>query len=132
MPELGDAAIPRPPFIGGQELRIQSKELDGIVTLSLLGKLMGGPDADTFRGTIYDLIERGKKRVIVDLKGISWVNSTGVGILISGYTTLRKNGGDMKLIHVSEKIQSILYVTKLNLIFDCLDSEDEAIASFEQ
>jgi anti-sigma B factor antagonist len=112
-------------------LRIQSKELDGIVTLYLQGKLMGGPDADIFRGTIYDLIEGGRKRVIVDLKGVSWVNSTGVGILISGYTTLRKNGGDMKLVHVSEKIQSILYVTKLNLIFDCFDSEDEAIAGFE-
>jgi anti-sigma B factor antagonist len=112
-------------------LRIQSKEFDGIVALYLQGKLMGGPDADTFRSTIYDLIERGKNRVVIDLKGVSWVNSTGVGILISGYTTLRKKGGDMKLVHVSEKIQSILYVTKLNLIFDCFDSEDEAIESFE-
>lgn len=113
-------------------MRIQSKKLDGIVSLHLQGKLMGGPDADTFRKTIYGLLETGKKRVIVDLKGISWVNSTGVGILISGYTTLRKSGGDMKLIHVSEKIRSILYVTKLNLIFECFDSEDEAIASFDE
>jgi len=113
-------------------VRIQSKELDGIVTLHLQGKLMGGPDADTFRKTICGLLEGGKKRVIVDLKGVNWVNSTGVGILISGYTTLRRSGGDMKLVHVSEKIQSILYVTKLNLIFECFDSEGEAIASFDE
>ena len=113
-------------------MRIQSKDVDGITVLNLQGKLMGGPDADTFRNTIYGLIEKGKKRVIVNLRGVSWVNSTGVGILISGYTTLRKNEGDMKLVHVSEKIQSILYVTKLNLIFECFDSEEEAIASFDE
>ena len=113
-------------------MRIQSKEIDGITILQLQGKLMGGPDADTFRKTIYGLLENGKKKVVVDLKGVKWVNSTGVGILISGYTTLRKSGGDMKLAHVSEKIQSILYVTKLNLIFECYDSNDEAIASFDE
>ncbi len=113
-------------------MRIQSKEFGGITVLFLQGKLMGGPDADTFRNTVYELLESGRKRLIVDLKGVNWVNSTGVGILISGYTTLRKSGGDMKLVHVSEKIQSILYVTKLNLIFECFDSEDEAIASFDE
>lgn len=113
-------------------MRIHPKEIGEITTLHLQGKLMGGPDADAFRKTIYELLDRGRKKVIVDLKGISWVNSTGVGILISGYTTLRKQGGDMKLVHVSEKIQSILYVTKLNLIFECFDGEDEAIASFDE
>lgn len=112
-------------------LKLQPKEHGGIVTLRVQGKLMGGPDADVFRSTIYDLIERDKKKIIVDLGSVNWVNSTGIGILTSSFTTLRKNGGDLKLIHVSEKIQSILYVTKLNLIFECFDSEEEAIASFE-
>ncbi len=112
-------------------MKLQPKEHDGIVTLHVQGKLMGGPDADVFRGTIYDLIEQGKKKIIVDLRSVNWVNSTGIGILTSAFTTLRKNGGDLKLIHVSEKIQSILYVTKLNLIFECYDSEEEAITSFE-
>jgi anti-sigma B factor antagonist len=130
--DIAHAGFCYPVGIGGREVRIQSKELDGIVALHLQGKLMGGPDADTFRKTIYELLERGKKKVIVDLKSVNWVNSTGVGILISGYTTLRKSGGDLKLVHVSEKIRSILYVTKLNLIFECFDSEDEAIASFDE
>ena len=112
-------------------MKLQPKEHGGIVTLRVQGKLMGGPDADVFRSTIYDLIERDKKKIIVDLGSVNWVNSTGIGILTSSFTTLRKNGGDLKLIHVSEKIQSILYVTKLNLIFECFDSEEEAIASFE-
>jgi anti-sigma B factor antagonist len=113
-------------------LKIQSREVDDIVILDLQGKLMGGPDADTFRGRVYELIEEGRKRAIVNLRGVNWVNSTGVGILISAYTTLRKNGGDLKLLHVSDRIQSILYVTKLNLIFECFDDEDEAVASFKR
>ena len=101
-----------------------------MVVLDISGKLMGGSDADIFRDKIHSLIEAGQKKVIVNLADVRWVNSTGVGILITGYTTLRKNKGDLKLMHVSNKIRSLLYVTKLNLIFECFDDEDEAINSF--
>jgi anti-sigma B factor antagonist len=111
-------------------LRIETREKNGVVILDLEGKLMGGPDAETFKSTIYKTIEKGRKQVIVNLHNVDWINSTGLGILISGYTTMRRNGGDMRLLHVSNKIQSILYVTKLNLIFRCFDSEDDAVASF--
>ena len=111
-------------------LRIETREKNGVVILDLQGKLMGGPDAEAFKSTIYKNIEKGLKHVIVNLHSIDWINSTGMGILISGYTTLRRNGGDLRLLHVSDKIQSILYVTKLNTIFKCFDSEDEAVASF--
>ena len=116
--------------LGGRELRIESRERNGVVILDLQGKLMGGPDAETFKSTIHKAIEKGRKQVIVNLHNIDWINSTGMGILISGYTTMRRSGGDLKLLHVSDKIKSILYVTKLNLIFKCFDNEDEAVASF--
>ena len=112
-------------------MRIDIQEKDGVTILSLQGKLMGGSDAETFKGTIYKLIEEGKKKVIVNLHAVSWINSTGMGILISGYTTLRRSGGDLRLLHVSDKIRSILYVTKLNTIFKCFDNEDEAVKSYE-
>jgi anti-sigma B factor antagonist len=111
-------------------LRIEPRERDGVVILDLRGKLMGGPDAEVFRNAVLKLLEKGDKRVVVNLHNIDWINSTGVGILISAYTTMRRSGGDLKLLHVSDKIRSILYVTKLNLIFKCFDSEDEAVASF--
>jgi anti-sigma B factor antagonist len=111
-------------------LRIEPRERDGVVILDLRGKLMGGPDADAFKNTIHKLLEKGDKRVIVNLHNIDWINSTGVGILISAYTMMRRGGGDLKLLHVSDKIRSILYVTKLNLIFKCFDNEDEAVSSF--
>lgn len=104
---------------------------DGNVTIiDLSGKLMGGCDADVFRDLVHELIEDGRKQVVVNLAEVSWINSTGVGILITGYTTLRKNRGDLKLLNVSNKIESILYVTKLNLIFECFGDERKAVASF--
>ena len=113
-------------------MKLAKREMRGVVILDMQGKLMGGPDADTFRDILRGLIEEGKKRVIANLGDVTWVNSTGVGILMTGYTTLRRSGGDLKLLNISAKIKSILYVTKLNLIFECYDEEDRAIASFEE
>lgn len=112
-------------------MRIDSREKNGIIILDLQGKLMGGPDAESFKSAIYKLIENGHKKIVVNLHSIDWINSTGMGILISGYTTMRRNGGDLRLLHVSDKIRSILYVTKLNTIFKCFDNEDDAVASYE-
>jgi len=111
-------------------MKIKSREAGKVTILDVSGKLMGGEDADLFRDTIHGLLEEGKKRILVNLSEVRWVNSTGVGILITGYTTMRRNKGDLKLLNVSNKIQSILYVTKLNLIFECFDNEDEAVASY--
>ncbi len=111
-------------------MRIETREENGVVILDLQGKLMGGPDAETFKTTFHKLLEKGSKKVVVNLHGVDWINSTGMGILISGYTTMRRGGGDLRLLHVSDRIRSILYVTKLNLIFKCYDSEEEAVASF--
>jgi len=113
-------------------VRIHSREKDGVVILDLQGKLMGGEDAETFKATICRLLEEGRKRVVVNLHDINWINSTGMGILISGYTTMRRGGGDLTLLHVSDKIRSILYVTKLNTIFRCYESEDDAVKGFEE
>jgi len=111
-------------------MKIKTRESQQVTIIEMSGKLMGGTDADVFRDLIHEIIEEGKRRVLVDLAGVKWVNSTGVGILITGYTTMRRNRGDMKLLNVSNKIQSILYVTKLNLIFECFENEDEAVTSF--
>ena len=107
-------------------MKIQQREAHGFVVLDLNGKLTGGPEAETFRNIFKGLIEENKKRIIVNLKKVDWINSTGLGILISGYTTVRKAGGDLVLCNVGDRIDSILYVTKLNLLFQAFDSEEDA------
>ncbi len=111
-------------------MKITQREVDNAVILDLNGKLTGGPDADTFREVFKSLIDQGKKNIIVNLEKVSWINSTGLGILISGYTSVRRGGGDLVIMHASDRIESILYVTKLNLLFKAYENEDEALTSF--
>ena len=113
-------------------MKIHQKELYGAVVLELNGKLTGGPEAETFRNIFRTLMEEGKKNIIVNLKKVDWINSTGLGILIAGYTSVRKAGGDLVLCNVGDRIDSILYVTKLNLLFQAFDSEEEAAEHFKK
>ena len=111
-------------------MKIKIRKTDSVAILDLSGKLMGWPDADVFKDTIKQLIEEGYKNVIVNLKHVPWVNSTGLGILIAGYTTLKREGGALKLIHVTDRIESILMITKLGTIFEYYSEEEQAMNSF--
>ena len=113
-------------------MKITQREVDNAVVLDLNGKLTGGPDAETFREVFKSLIDQGKKNVVVNLEKVSWINSTGLGILISGYTSVRRGGGDLVIMHASDRIESILYVTKLNLLFKSYETEDEALKGFTE
>ncbi len=112
-------------------MKINTHEVGDATVLELHGKLTGGPEAETFRTIFKDLVKEGRKKIIINLGKVSWINSTGLGILISGYTTLRREGGDIVLTNVSDRIESILYVTKLNLLFKTFDSEEEALKGLE-
>ena len=112
-------------------MKLYDREQDGVVILEPKGKIMGGPDATLLHDKLYEYIDRGKKNVIVDLSKVDWMNSTGLGILISGFTTLRNNDGVLKLANVTEKIQSLLTITKLVTVFEAFDSIEEAVESFK-
>jgi anti-sigma B factor antagonist len=98
--------------------------------ISLDGKLMGGPFGEEMNKTLHNLLDEGKKRVVVDLSKVGFVNSSGLGILISGLTTMRNGGGDLKLAGISSKIDGLLSITKLNQIFEQHPSVEEALKSF--
>ena len=107
-------------------MKISQRELQGAVVLELQGKLTGGPEAEQIRATFKELVNDGKRHIIVNLRKVDWINSTGLGILISGYTSVRKAGGDLVLCNVGDRIDSILYVTKLNLLFHAFESDADA------
>lgn len=111
-------------------MNLTDREQNGVVIIEPKGKIMGGPDASLLHDKLYEFIEQNKKKVIIDLSRVDWMNSTGLGILISGYTTLRNNDGELKLANVTEKIKSLLTITKLVSVFEAYDSVDDAIESF--
>ncbi len=111
-------------------MKIKERKRDGVAIIELSGKLMGGPDAETIDETFKTLLHEGVKNIVVNLEKVRWVNSTGLGILISGYTTVKKSGGELKLLKVSDRIENIFIVSKLYTVFESFDNEDEAVQSF--
>ena len=104
--------------------------LDGnVVTLKVSGKIMGGEETTMFHGKIHEYIELNKKSFVVDLKDVDWMNSVGLGMLISSLTTVKNAGGRLVLANI-DKIESILTITRLISVFEHYDSHDAAVKSF--
>jgi anti-sigma B factor antagonist len=106
------------------------QEKYGAVVIELKGDLMGGPDSEKFNELFHQLLGENKKHVVIDLSEVHHVNSTGIGILMRGFTTMKNGSGELKLAKITEKIDGLLSITKLNQIFDIYDSVDEAVQSF--
>jgi len=101
------------------------------VVIELKGKVMGGPDAETFRNELHTLIDEDKLNVIVDLSKVKFMNSSGLGILIGGLTTMRNAGGDLKICGATDKIESLLMVSQLIKVFDHYDTLEDAISAYQ-
>lgn len=113
-------------------MKIEEVRVEGdIVVLELAGKIMGGPDAALLTDKLHEYIEQGKTKIVADLQKVNWMNSSGLGILIGGLTTMRNNGGDLKLVNIPDRIQSLLMITKLLTVFESYDSIEQAIESYK-
>ena len=100
------------------------------VVIKFKGNVMGGPDGTKLHDSLHELRQAGKLNVVADLSRVGFMNSSGLGMLISGMTTMRNVGGDLRLANAADKIRSLLIVTRLITVFQNFDSVDEAVASF--
>jgi anti-sigma B factor antagonist len=111
-------------------LEVREKEADGIVILELHGRLVAGPDSGDFRRKITELINTGRTSVILDMKRLDFIDSTGLGTLVVAHTQLQKAGGSVKLLNVSKRNMQLMILTKLSTVFEMFDDEQAAIDSF--
>ncbi|MBE2279141.1 MAG: STAS domain-containing protein [Ignavibacteriaceae bacterium] len=111
-------------------MKVKVTERYEAVVLELKGNVMGGPEAAEFADTVKKLLSEGKNKIVLDLSDVKFMNSSGLGMLISSLTTVTNGGGKLKLACVGEKINSLLMITKLITIFESYDSVDLAIQSF--
>lgn len=102
---------------------------DDIVILDISGKIMGGEETTLFHGKIHEYISGNKKNFVIDLSKVEWMNSVGLGMLISALTTVRNAGGKLVLANIT-KIESILTITRLITVFEHYDTRDAALAAF--
>jgi anti-sigma B factor antagonist len=111
-------------------MKFDLREKSGVVIISIEGKMVGGPDATLLSEKLHEYIENGKKRFLVDMAKVDWMNSSGLGILIGGLSTVRGRGGSLKLLLVGRKPRELFEITKLDRIFEMHEEEDAAVASF--
>jgi len=111
-------------------MKINIVEKYTAVVLELKGDITGTAKDQEFSSTLHKCIEEGKRNIIIDLKETGFVNSSGLGMLIGGYTTVKNGGGDLKLANATEKIESLLVITKLTSVFTNYASVEEAVKSF--
>jgi anti-sigma B factor antagonist len=109
---------------------IKERVVDGVSILDLAGKIVLGEGDMQIKERIRDLLNDGQKRILLNLAEVSYIDSAGLGALISSYTTTRREGGNLKLVNLTKRIQDLLAITKLITVFDTFEDEKKAIESF--
>ena len=104
-----------------------------VAVLDLSGELRGGPaDESLFKGTIARLLERGTRKILLNFSEVKWINSTGLGFIVAAYTDISKLKGTLKMCSPNERIMNIFTTTRFNLVIGISETEEEALAAFEE
>ncbi len=101
-----------------------------VAIFDIKGSLIGGDEIDLLRASVVDFIEQGNKCLVINLQKVNYINSSGIGAIISAHTSYRRNGGEIRLVGVSSNVHNLLVVTRLIDVFEVFDSVNEAIESF--
>ena len=112
-------------------LTIASREVDGVTVLDLSGRITLGEGSVQLRDAVRDLIGKGQKNILVNLENVNYIDSSGLGELVSAYTTARNQGAKLKLLKLTKKVHDLLQLTKLYTVFDIYDDEASAIGSYK-
>lgn len=111
-------------------LDIQQREKEGVVILDLKGRLTVGEEAGKLRETLRGLAEQGRIRVVLNMAGVEYIDSTGLGAMVVCFTTLRKAGGKLVLLNLNRRNIELILLTKLSTVFEILNDEQSAVNSF--
>ena len=113
------------------ELDVKERQAGDVTILDLSGAVRIGEGSIALRDAIRDLAGEGKKKLLLNLGGVNYVDSSGIGELIANYTTVSRQGGQLKLLNLTDRIQNLLVITKLLTVFDVYENEGEALKSFK-
>ena len=113
------------------ELDLKERQAGDVTILDLSGEVRIGDSSVALRNSVRNLADQGKKKLLLNLAGVKYIDSSGIGELIANYTTVSRQGGQLKLLNLTDRIQNLLVITKLLTVFDAYDNEAEALKSFE-
>ena len=113
-------------------VKLASRQVGDVTVIDAAGRITLGEGASAFRDTIRDLAAKGNKKLLLNLAEVSYIDSSGIGEMVSGFTTVTNNGGHLKLMGLSKRVKDLLQITKLYTVFEVYDDEADAVRSFSQ
>lgn len=111
-------------------VKLTPRKVGDVTVIDAVGRITLGEASSTFRDTIRELVSKGEKKLLLNLAEVSYIDSSGIGELVSAYTTVTNQGGQLKLLNLTKRIQDLLQITKLYTVFEVFDNEAEAVRSF--
>jgi anti-sigma B factor antagonist len=115
-----------------EKLKTSTRQVEGVTIVDLSGRITLGEASVALRDIINDLMGKGNKKILLNLVEVNYIDSSGIGVLVSSFTTVRSQGGELKLVNLSKRIGDLLKITKLYSLFDVKDDEAAAVASFSR
>ena len=113
-------------------MKVSTRQVNDVAVVDLSGQIKLGEGASILRETVKNLLNNGQKMILLNLGDISYIDSSGIGELVGAFTSVRNLGGELKLMHLTRKVKDLLQITKLYTVFDVIDDEEGAIASFSR
>ena len=107
-----------------------TRQVDGVTIVDLSGRITLGEGSVVLRDTVRDLLAKGDRKMLLNLGDVTYIDSSGIGELVSAFTTVRNQGGELKLLNLTKKVHDLLQITKLYTVFDVKDDEAAAVKSF--
>ena len=114
------------------KMTASTRIVDGVTIVDLRGRLVLGEESAGLRDLVRDLVSRGNKKILLNLRDVNYIDSSGLGELVSAFTNMRSQGGELKLLNLTERVHDLLQITKLYTVFDIMDDEAVAVKSFGQ
>jgi len=111
-------------------MKASTRQVNGVTIVDLSGRITLGEGSVILRDTVRDLLGKGQKKILLNLGDVSYIDSSGIGELVSAYTTVRNQGGDLRLLNLTKKVHDLLQITKLYTVFDVKDDETTAVRAF--
>jgi anti-sigma B factor antagonist len=111
-------------------LTISKRQIGGVTIVDVKGRIVLGEESASLRDLVCELLKAGNNQILLNLAAVDYIDSMGLGSLVSAFVTVRKQGGQLKLLNVDDKVADVMQITKLYTVFDILNDEAQAVASF--
>jgi anti-sigma B factor antagonist len=111
-------------------LKTSTRQIDGVTIVDCSGRITLGEGSVVMRDVVKDLLGKGQKKILLNLGDVNYIDSSGIGELVAAFTTVRNQGGELKLLNLTKKVHDLLQITKLYTVFDVKDDETSAVKAF--